>query len=190
MESSPWAAVGRPLDLPMGEEAAGRDQATIATRRRASGLPTGKTLEALGPRRLTDPQAHPAGLARPGVGEPRRKPLRLRPSGTGKSHLVEALGHHAIDHGKTVAWRTLESLAALLRRHRADDSVNKVTGRLIRSDLIDHRRRRHAARRPRHRRSAVSRRRRRLATKVDFVVAVKRRALAHKRVKAPAVVDH
>jgi hypothetical protein len=34
----------------------------------------------------------------------RRGALRLRTSGTGKSHLVEALGHLAIDGGKTVAW--------------------------------------------------------------------------------------
>ena len=48
------------------------------------------------------------------------------PSGTGKSHLVEALGHLAIDRGKTVAWHTLESLAVMLRRHRADDSVDQA----------------------------------------------------------------
>jgi len=58
------------------------------------------------------------------------------PSGTGKSHLAEALGHLAIDRGKTVAWHTLENLAALLRRHRADDTVNRAVGRLIRADLI------------------------------------------------------
>lgn len=38
--------------------------------------------------------------------------------------------------GKTVAWHTLESLAVLLRRHRADDTVAKAIGRLIRADLI------------------------------------------------------
>ena len=58
------------------------------------------------------------------------------PSGTGKSHLVEALGHLAIDKGKTVAWHTLETLAQLLRRHRADDSVNKAIAKLIRADLV------------------------------------------------------
>jgi DNA replication protein DnaC len=58
------------------------------------------------------------------------------PSGTGKSHLVEALGHQAIDHGKTVAWHMLETLAQLLRRHRADDSVGKAIGKLIRADLV------------------------------------------------------
>ena len=55
------------------------------------------------------------------------------PSGTGKSHLVEALGHLAIDHGKYVAWHTLESLTQLVRRHRADDTVNNAITRLTRA---------------------------------------------------------
>ena len=58
------------------------------------------------------------------------------PSGTGKNHFIEALGHQAIDKGKTVAWHTLETLAGLVRRHRADDSINKAIGKLIRSDLV------------------------------------------------------
>jgi hypothetical protein len=58
------------------------------------------------------------------------------PSGSGKSHFVEALGHPAIDNGKAVAWHTLETLAALVRRHRPDDTVHKAIGQLIRSDLI------------------------------------------------------
>jgi IstB-like ATP binding protein len=58
------------------------------------------------------------------------------PSGTGKSHLIEALGHLAIDKGRTVAWHTPETLAQLLRRHRVDDSVNKAIGKLIRVDLV------------------------------------------------------
>jgi len=35
-----------------------------------------------------------------------------------------------------VAWHAPESLAVMLRRHRADDSVTKAIGRLIRADLI------------------------------------------------------
>jgi chromosomal replication initiation ATPase DnaA len=57
-------------------------------------------------------------------------------SGIGKSHLAEALAHAAIDAGETVAWHTIESVATLMRRHRADDSVSKAIGRLIRADLI------------------------------------------------------
>jgi len=56
--------------------------------------------------------------------------------GTGKSHFIEALGHLAIDKGRTVAWHTPETLAQLLRRHRVDDSVNKAIGKLIRVDLV------------------------------------------------------
>jgi len=60
----------------------------------------------------------------------------VRPERTGKSHFVEALGHLAIDRGKTVAWHTLETLAQLFRRHRADDSVNKAISKLIHAELI------------------------------------------------------
>jgi DNA replication protein DnaC len=58
------------------------------------------------------------------------------PSGSGKSHFIEALGHSAIDRGKTVAWHTPETLAQLVLRHRADDSVNKAIQKLIRADVI------------------------------------------------------
>jgi DNA replication protein DnaC len=124
------------LRVLLAEEAAGRDQATIRMRRRQSGLPAGKTFDAW------QEDASP-------IPKPTQQALRTLewidraenlcicgPSGTGKSHLAEALGHLAVDRGKTVAWHTLESLAALLRRHRADDSVNKAIGRLIRADLI------------------------------------------------------
>ena len=36
----------------------------------------------------------------------------------------------------TVAWFTIEDLGALVRRHRADDSVTRALARLIRTDLI------------------------------------------------------
>jgi DNA replication protein DnaC len=124
------------LRVLLAEEAKGRDEATIRMRRRQSGLPAGKTFDAW------DSEASP-------IPKPTQQALRTLewleraealcvcgPSGTGKSHLVEALGHLAIDRGKTVAWHTLESLAVMLRRHRADDSVSKAIARLIRADLI------------------------------------------------------
>lgn len=58
------------------------------------------------------------------------------PSGTGKTLLLEALGQQAIDEGMTVSWLTLEHLGALVRRHRIDDSVNKVIDRATNADLI------------------------------------------------------
>ncbi|MET8454692.1 ATP-binding protein [Streptomyces sp. NPDC005209] len=58
------------------------------------------------------------------------------PSGTGKSHFCEALGQLAVEAGMTVAWFTIEDLAALIRRHRVDDSVSKAITRITRTDLI------------------------------------------------------
>jgi DNA replication protein DnaC len=45
------------LRVLLAEEAAGRDRATIHTRRRASGLPAGKTFDAWEPERSVIPQA-------------------------------------------------------------------------------------------------------------------------------------
>jgi DNA replication protein DnaC len=118
------------------EEAAGRDRATIAARRRASGLPAGKTFDAW----EADASSIPTRTQRAlktldwiGRGE---SLCVCGPSRSGKSHFVEALGHLAIDNGKTVAWHTLETLAALVRHHRPDDTVAKAIGQLIRADLI------------------------------------------------------
>ena len=124
------------LRVLLAEEAAGRDKATTAMRRRSSGLPAGKTLDAWQEDRTSIPKATQHALSTlEWVG--RAENLCVAgPSGTGKSHFVEALGHLAIDRGKTVAWHTLESLAALMRRHRADDSVAKAITKLVRSDLI------------------------------------------------------
>ncbi len=124
------------LRVLLTEEAAGRDQATIRMRRRQSGLPAGKTFDAWDPDASPIPAATQRALRTLEWVHRAEALCVCGPSGTGKSHLVEALGHHAIDQGKTVAWHTLESLAALVRRHRADDTVNKAIARLIRVDLI------------------------------------------------------
>jgi DNA replication protein DnaC len=58
------------------------------------------------------------------------------PSGTGKSHFLEALGHAAIDCGAHVTWFSLEALGALVRRHRADDTTTRAIKRIMRADVI------------------------------------------------------
>ena len=61
-----------------------------------------------------------------------REPRGLRPSGTGKTFLLEALGQAAVQAGKHVAWFTLEQLGVLIRAHRADDSVTRAIARILR----------------------------------------------------------
>jgi hypothetical protein len=120
------------LKVLLAEEAAGRDQATIRTRRRASGLPAGKTFDAWEPDRSVIPSATQQALRTLEWIDRAEVLCVCGPSGTGKSHFIEALGHQAIDKGRTVAWHTPETLAQLLRRHRVDDSVNKAIGTIRR----------------------------------------------------------
>jgi DNA replication protein DnaC len=124
------------LRILLAEEAAGRDQATTAMRRRSSGLPAGKTFEAWEAAASAIPKRTQQALQTLEWIDHHEVVCICGPSGTGKSHFLEALGHLAIDKGKTVAWHTPETLAALLRRHRADDSVNKAIGKLVRVDLV------------------------------------------------------
>jgi DNA replication protein DnaC len=124
------------LRVLLAEEAAGRDQATTSMRRKASGLPAGKTFDAWEPDASAIPPQTQNALRTLEWIDRHEVLVVCGPSGTGKSHFIEALGHLAIDKGRTVAWHTLETLAVLVRRHRADDSINKAIGKLIRADLI------------------------------------------------------
>ncbi len=57
------------------------------------------------------------------------------PQGTGKSHLLEAIGHHAIDQGLSVAWFSIEDLGAIIRRHRVDDTISRAFSALAATSL-------------------------------------------------------
>lgn len=124
------------LRVLLEEERRGRTQAAIGTRRRRSGLPAGKTFAAWEEGSSSIPAATQQALRTLEWVERGENLCLCGPSGTGKSHFAEALGHLAIDRGKTVAWQTLESLEALLRGHRADGSVAKAIAKLVRADLV------------------------------------------------------
>jgi DNA replication protein DnaC len=116
--TSPAAAAGRARE-PAGAAAA----APVAMRRRSSRLPAGKTLDAWEQRASPIPTQTQQALTTLERVSRAENLCVCGPSSTGKRHFVEMLGHLAIDKGKTVAWHTLETLAALLRRHRADATV-------------------------------------------------------------------
>jgi IstB-like ATP binding protein len=58
------------------------------------------------------------------------------PSGTGKSHFVQALAHAAIQQDLRVAWSTLESRTATISKAKVDATVARTLARICRCDLI------------------------------------------------------
>jgi DNA replication protein DnaC len=120
----------------LAEEAAGRDQANLRTRRKRAAFPAGKTFGDWDEQASSIPRPTQDAL-RSLEWVQRKENLSIcGPSGTGKSHFCEALGQAAVEAGMTVAWFTIEDLGVMVRRHRPDDSVARAMARLIRTDLI------------------------------------------------------
>lgn len=124
------------LRVLLTEEIRGRDAATQRARRRAANFPTGKTFSSWredDSSILVPTQAALRTLEWVG----RAENLAVAgPSGTGKSHFVEALAHAVIEAGMRVSWFTLESLAITVNRAKIDATVPKVVARICRSELI------------------------------------------------------
>ena len=118
------------------EELAGRERSALATRRRAAGFPTGKTFDAWKPDASSIPHPTQQALQTLEWVHRRENLVVCGPSGTGKTFFLEALGQRAVEKGLKVAWFSLEDLGALLRRHRADDTVTKAIARVLRADLV------------------------------------------------------
>jgi DNA replication protein DnaC len=124
------------LRVLIAEEIRGRDDATKRMRRKTAGLPAGKTFESWREADSSIPPGTQTGLATlEWVG--RAENLAIAgPSGTGKTHFVEALAHKVIDAGMRVSWFTLETLTAAIGRAAVDGSVAKTIAKITRAELI------------------------------------------------------
>lgn len=120
----------------LAEELAGRNASSINTRRTAAGFPTGKTFDSWDQTVSSIPAPTQRSLATLEWIDRHENLVVCGPSGTGKSHLLEALGHAAVDHGAHVHWFSLEMLGTLIHRHRADDTMTKAIRKIMRADLI------------------------------------------------------
>jgi DNA replication protein DnaC len=116
-------------------EAEGRDRSTIETRRRRAHFPAGKTFESWIESRSSIPAATQRSLRSLEWVSRAENVVVAGPQGTGKSHLLEALGHHAVDQGLSVAWFSVEDLGSIIRRHRVDDTVSKAFAALASTSL-------------------------------------------------------
>jgi DNA replication protein DnaC len=124
------------LRVLLAEEIDGRDAASRAARRRQAALPAGKTFAAWREQDSSIPPPTQTGLAALEWVHRCENLAIAGPSGTGKSHFVEALCHKAIDQDMKVAWFNTEQLAQLVVRASADGSVAKTVKQVCRADLI------------------------------------------------------
>jgi DNA replication protein DnaC len=65
-----------------------------------------------------------------------RDVLLLGPPGTGKSHLVQALGYQAIKNGHTVLYRSIFDVVRDFLHDEAFDGQDKVLARYLKPDLV------------------------------------------------------
>lgn len=120
----------------LNEEVIGRDAATRRMRRKTAGFPTGKTLGSWRPEESSIPEATQNALVTlEWIGRAENLVL-AGPSGTGKSHFVEALSQAAIEKDLRVAWFTLETLTQTITKAKVDGSVARTIARICRCDLI------------------------------------------------------
>ena len=124
------------LRVLLTEEATGRDCATRRLRRKTANFPTGKTFSSWRPEESSISEATQNALSTlEWVG--RHENLAVAgPSGTGKSHFVEALAHAAIEADLRVAWFTLETLTAAVGKANVDGTVARAITRICSCDLI------------------------------------------------------
>jgi DNA replication protein DnaC len=117
-------------------ELAARDASNTAGRLKAAGFPLTKTLEEFD---ITASSIKPATfdyLASLEWIAARENLCLVGPAGTGKSHLLVALGHAAVHTGKKVRYFTAAELVETLYRGLADNSVGRIIETTLRADLI------------------------------------------------------
>lgn len=124
------------LRVLISEEIRGRDEATRHARRKIAGLPAGKTFDSWREPDSSIPTGTQRGLATLEWVHRAENLAIAGPSGTGKTHFVEAIAHAVIDAGMRVSWFTLETLTAAIGRAAVDGSVAKTINRITRADLI------------------------------------------------------
>ena len=117
-------------------EISARDEANQERRLRAAGFPVEKTLEEFALTQSSVPRATYDYLASLEWVRASENLCLVGPAGTGKSHLLIALGHAAVSAGYRVRYLTAAELIELLYRGLADNSVGKQIAALLRCELV------------------------------------------------------
>jgi len=117
-------------------EIASRDASNARARLKEAAFPVAKTLEEFDVAASSLKRATYDYLANLEWIAARENLCLLGPAGTGKSHLLVALGHHAVAAGQRVRYFTAAELVETLYRGLADNSVGRVIESVLRADLV------------------------------------------------------
>jgi DNA replication protein DnaC len=117
-------------------EITSRDESNARTRMRQAAFPVRKTIEEFDVAASSVPAAtfdYLASLEWIRAGE---NVCLIGPAGTGKSHVLVALGVAAVEAGHKVRYFTAAELVETLYRALADNSVGRVIENLLRNELV------------------------------------------------------
>jgi DNA replication protein DnaC len=117
-------------------EIAARDASNARTRLKAAAFPVAKTLDEFDRSVSSIPTATLDYLTTLEWVAAQENLCLVGPAGTGKSHLLVALGITAVQTGHRVRYFTAAELVETLYRGLADNSVGRVIDTLLRNDLI------------------------------------------------------
>ena len=117
-------------------EIAARDEANLRMREKQAGFPMLRTLEAFKVAESAVPEATFRYLAGLEWLRAKENLLLVGPAGTGKSHLLIALGYAAVLAGYRVRYLAAADLIETLYRGLADNSVGRVIEQLMRCDYL------------------------------------------------------
>ena len=117
-------------------EIAARDASNARTRLKVAAFPVVKTLAEFDLTMSTIPKATFDYLSSLEWIRAQENLCLLGPAGTGKSHVLVALGVAAVETGHRVRYFTAAELVETLYRGLADNSVGKVIDTLLRNELI------------------------------------------------------
>jgi DNA replication protein DnaC len=117
-------------------EIAARDASNAAGRMKTASFPVTKSLDEFDVSVSSVPRATFDYLASLEWVDAKENLCLVGPAGTGKSHLLVALGRHAVEAGKRVRYFSATDLVETLYRGLADNSVGRVVEQILRADLI------------------------------------------------------
>jgi DNA replication protein DnaC len=117
-------------------EITSRDASNARARLKAANFPVTKRLEEFDVAVSSVPPATIDYLASLEWIAAAENPVLVGPAGTGKSHLLVALGHAAVDAGHRVRYFNAAELVDTLYRGLADNSVGRVIETILRADYV------------------------------------------------------